>query len=53
MAGKLIYEGTSPKMQSIDAVKSLLAFVGRASDPFPTDVTLDNGRLITTTTVMD
>jgi len=30
----------SPKTQSIDAVKTLLAFVGRASSPLPTDVTL-------------
>jgi hypothetical protein len=30
----------------VEAVKNLLAFVGRASDPMPTDVTLDNGRLV-------
>ena len=40
-------EGRSgPVTQSVDAIKILLAFVGRASDPMPTDVTLDNGRLV-------
>jgi hypothetical protein len=37
---------TGPITQSIDAVKNLLAFVGRASDPMPSDVSLDNGRLV-------
>jgi hypothetical protein len=36
----------SPKTQSIDGVKALLAFVGRSSDPLPTDVSLDGGRLV-------
>ena len=37
----------SPKTQSIDAVKSLLAFIGRASDPLPAFVELSGGaRLI-------
>jgi hypothetical protein len=36
----------SPITQSIDAVKSLLAYVGRASDPLPIDLSFDNGRLI-------
>ena len=35
-----------PVTQSVDAIKSLLAYVGRASDPMPIDVTLDNGRLV-------
>jgi len=35
-----------PVTQSVGAVKNLLAFVGRASDPLPVDVTLDNGRLV-------
>ena len=40
-------EGRSgPTTQSIDAIKSLLAYVGRASDPLPTDVSLENGRLV-------
>jgi hypothetical protein len=47
MYGKNLLEGRNgPVTQSIDAVKSLLAFVGRASDPLPTDVSLDNGRVV-------
>ncbi len=47
MSGKNLLEGRSgPVTQSIDAVKNLLAFVGRGVDPLPTDVTLDNGRMV-------
>ena len=47
MSGTNLLEGRSgPVTQSVDAVKTLLAFVGRASSPLPTDVTLDNGRLV-------
>jgi hypothetical protein len=47
MNGKNLLEGrTGPVTQSVEAVKSLLALVGRASDPLPTDVSLDNGRLV-------
>jgi hypothetical protein len=46
MSGKVLFNGASPKTQSIDAVKNLLAFVGRASDPLPTDVSLDNGSMV-------
>lgn len=47
MSGKNLLEGrTGPITQSIDAIKSLLAYVGRASDPMPSDVSLDNGRLV-------
>lgn len=47
MSGNLLEMARSgPVTQSIDAVKNLLAFVGRASDPMPTDVTLDNGSLV-------
>ena len=47
MNGKNILEGrTGPVTQSLEAVKNLLAFVGRASDPLPTDVSLHNGRLV-------
>ena len=47
MNGKNILEGrTGPVTQSLDAIKSLLAYVGRASDPMPSDVSLDNGRLV-------
>jgi hypothetical protein len=45
--GKNLLEGrTGPITQSVAAVKNLLAFVGRSADPLPTDVTLDNGRLV-------
>ena len=37
---------TGPVTQSLEAVKSLLAYVGRASDPLPSDVSFDNGRLV-------
>jgi len=37
---------SGPVTQSRDAIKTLLAFVGRASDPMPSDVTLDNGRMV-------
>jgi hypothetical protein len=47
MSGRNLLEGrTGPVTQSVDAVKSLLAFVGRASNPMPSDVSLDNGRLV-------
>lgn len=46
MSGRTILNIESPKTQSIDAIKSLLAFVGRASDPLPSDVSLENGRLV-------
>ena len=47
MSEKNLLEGrTGPVTQSVDAVKSLLAFVGRASNPLPPDVSLDNGRLV-------
>ncbi len=47
MTGKNMLEGRcGPITQSVEAVKNLLAFVGRSADPLPTDVTLDNGRLV-------
>ena len=47
MSGNLLEKvRTGPVTQSIDAVKSLLAYVGRASDPLPSDVTFDSGRLV-------
>ena len=47
MSERNLLEGrTGPTTQSVEAVKNLLAFVGRASDPMPIDVTLDNGRLV-------
>ncbi len=44
MHKNLIYE--SPKTQSLDAVKALLAFKKVASDPLPQEVSLDGGRLV-------
>ncbi len=44
MNEKLVYE--SPKTQSIEAVKALLAFKKVASDPLPQEVSLDGGRLV-------
>ena len=47
MSERNLLEGrTGPVTQSLEAVKSLLAYVGRASDPLPSDVSLDNGRLV-------
>lgn len=46
MSGNLLEGRFGPVTQSANAVKTLLAFVGRASDPMPSDVTLDNGRLV-------
>ena len=47
MSGKNLLEGrTGPATQSLDAIKNLLAFVGRSADLPPTDVSLDNGRLV-------
>ena len=42
MDEKLIYEGTNPKTQSIDAVKSLLTWRGRAVDPMPSTLEFVN-----------
>lgn len=41
-----VTQSTAAVTQGIDAVKALLAFVGRASDPLPTEVTLDSGRMV-------
>jgi len=46
MSGNLLEGRSGPVTQSVGAVKTLLAFVGRASSPLPSDVTLDNGRLV-------
>jgi hypothetical protein len=47
MSGKNMLEGrTGPVTQSVAAIKNLLAYVGRASDPLPQDVSLKNGRLV-------
>ena len=47
MNGKNLLEGrTGPVTQSVDAIKSLLAYVGRASNPLPSDVSLESGRVV-------
>ena len=47
MQGKNLLEGrTGPVTQSVDAVKSLLIHMGKAISPLPSDVSLDNGRLV-------
>jgi hypothetical protein len=46
MEMKSLLDSGSPITQSIDAVKSLLAYVGRASDPLPTFLELPNKRCI-------
>ena len=47
MSGKNLLGGrTGPITQSIDAIKSLLAYMGWASNPLPTDVSLENGRMV-------
>jgi len=43
---KLVYQVESPKTQSREAVKALLAFKKVASDPLPQDISLDGGRLV-------
>lgn len=47
MSGKVLVRMESPKTQSIDSVKSLLAFIGRASDPLPSSVELAGGARLT------
>jgi len=46
MAGRTLVQIQNPVTQSVDAIKSLLAFVDRSSNPLPSDVSLDNGRLM-------
>ena len=46
MVEKTLLDSGSPITQSIEAVKSLLAYVGRASDPLPTFLELPGGRCI-------
>ena len=46
MTARTLVQMQNPVTQSIAAIKSLLAYVGRASDPLPSDVTLDSGRLV-------
>ena len=47
MSGNLLDKARSgPVTQTVTAIKSLLSFVGRASDPLPSYVSLDNGRMV-------
>jgi hypothetical protein len=46
MTGRTLFEIEGPKTQSIEAVKTLLAFVGRGCDPLPSEISLENGRLM-------
>jgi hypothetical protein len=47
MSGKNLLEGrTGPQTQTIDAVKALLQWKKIASDPLPSEVSLDNGRMV-------
>jgi len=46
MQGKIVVEINSPKTQTLDAVKSFLTYAGRPFDPLPTDVSLENGRMV-------
>lgn len=42
MSGKTIFDGTSPKTQSVEAEKALLTWKGRAVDPLPSVVAFAN-----------
>ena len=42
MSGRTIFEGASPVSQSIDAVKALLTWKGRAVDPLPSKIEFAN-----------
>ena len=46
MEKRTLLDSVSPITQSIDAVKSLLAYVGRASDPLPTFLELPGERCV-------
>jgi len=47
MSERNLLEGrTGPVTQSVDAIKSLLIHMGKAISPLPSDVSLDNGRLV-------
>ena len=46
MVERALLDSRSPITQSIEAVKSLLAYVGRASDPLPTSLELPDKRCI-------
>ncbi len=45
MPGKILFEGVSPKTQSVEAVKALLSWMGRDVELLPDHVQLDGARL--------
>jgi hypothetical protein len=47
MAGRTLVQMENPTTQTVDAVKSLLAYVGRASNPLPIFVELKGGVRLT------
>jgi hypothetical protein len=47
MAGRTLIQVEKPTTQTVDAVKSLLTYVGRASDPMPIFVELKGGVRLT------
>ena len=47
MTEKNLLEGrTGPVTQSVDAIKNLLIHMGKAISPLPSEIPLDNGRLV-------
>jgi hypothetical protein len=46
MSGRTILNVESPKTQTVEAVKSLLAWKHHPVNPLPCDVSLENGRVV-------
>ena len=46
MAGKTLIDIQKPTTQTVEAVKALLAWRGHPTNPLPTDVSLENGRMV-------
>jgi hypothetical protein len=46
MSGRILVKVETPTTQTVESVKSLLAYVGRGCDPLPSDVSLDGGRMV-------
>jgi hypothetical protein len=46
MATRKLIQVQNPVTQTTEAIKSLLAYVGSASNPLPQDVSLENGRMV-------
>jgi hypothetical protein len=45
MSGKILVQMESPKTQSIEAVKALLSWQGKSTEPLPAAITLDGAQL--------